>query len=171
MFSYKILKLHKKIAFHGSGQLQADKTMAVQALLMAELCDGLLPLAYAISFVMAHYGPNAELIGNVGSDYWQYRAVDNPKQTFLMMSVLFAMDMICLTLNSTIIWVFTKINIFKEFGKVLEKYWFIMALKLANNICYHFFLQDINLATDNTFKFAWIRENRKFGAISNSTEF
>ena len=54
-------------------------------LVLAELCEGLTPLAYAISFSMAYYGPNAELLGNIKSDYWHYEAVQDVSWTFLVL--------------------------------------------------------------------------------------
>ena len=165
--SYEIVKQHRKI--HDQEQATLNKRKAVLKLLLAELSEGLVPLAYAICFSMALYGPNAKLIGNVGNGYWQYKAVDDASLTFLVMFGLFAFDLVCSLMNSIIIWVFSNVNLFDEFCSIMQKYWYITALKMTNNICHHFFGKDINLANDWTLKFAWIAKNENFSTMSNST--
>ena len=167
IMTYKIVKLHRYVNFEDYKKFMVNKRKAILNLVLAELCEGLVPLAYAISFIMAYYGANAELIGNVRNGYWQYKAVDDASWTLIMMFWLFAVDSVCLLLNSIIIWTCTKINIFKEFCLVLKKYWYILALKLVQNIYFDFFSNDVNLGVDFTFKFEWITTNQEI--ITNST--
>ena len=46
-------------------------------LVLAEIVEGLVPLAYAIGFAMAYYGPNGHLVGNVLTDMWAYEKVED----------------------------------------------------------------------------------------------
>ena len=119
---------------------------------------------------MAYYGPNAKIFGNVGNGYWQYKVVDDASRTFLVMFGLFAFDFICLTLNASIIWIYSNSNIFVEFCSVFQKYWYFMALKLANNIYFDFLSNDVNLGMDMTFTFDWIAGDGYFPNTSNSTD-
>ena len=75
--SYQIIKLHKKVTTVKNDQAKIDKLKADLKLLLTESTEGLVPLAYAIGFSMAYYGPNGQLIGNVRNDYWGYRKVDD----------------------------------------------------------------------------------------------
>ena len=127
---------------------------------MDELCEGLIPLAYAISFAMAYYGPNAELLGNVKNGYWQYKVDEDISQTFLVMFGIFLMSIIFLALNSSILWIYSKVNLFKEICCVLKKYWYILAIKLVFGVWWQFYICDVNLATDSTGKFGWITNDR-----------
>ena len=154
----------------GNERFQNDKNKAVLTLLLAELCEGLVPLAYAIGFVMAYFGPNAKLIGNVRCDLWHYREVVDVSWNLSVLFGLFAIDLVCLSLNSIIIWIFSNVNIFQELCSALQKYWYIMALKLVNNLYFHFFANDVNLAMDWTKEFLWITNNKTIAQMSNATE-
>ena len=83
---------------------------------------------------MAYYGPNGHLLGNVKNRNWHFTAVDDASSTFTVMFLLFSTDLISLVLNSTIVWTCCKIDLLKEFCAVLQKYWYIMAVKIVNNI-------------------------------------
>ena len=128
------------------------------------------PLAYALSFSMAFYGPNAELLGNVKSEYWQYEAVEDVNWTFLVMLGLFLIDIVCLALSLSILWIFSKVNLFEEFCSVLQKYWYILAVKLVYDVYLHFYIHDINFGYDLTGQYDWINDAKNISALSNSTE-
>ena len=89
---YQIVKLHKKVMALENDQARMDKQKTVLKLLLAELTEGLIPLAYAIGFSMAYYGPNGQLIGNVRNGYWQYQIECDASWTLLVMFGLFSLD-------------------------------------------------------------------------------
>ena len=153
--TYQIFKLHKKVNSYGNETINSDKRKAVIELVLAELCEGLIHLGYIIGFVMAYYGPNSKLIGNVGNGDWQYQVVDDVSHTIFVMFGLFVMDLICLSLNSIIIWMKSHVNIFEEFCYVLQKYWLILLLKLTWPIYGYFLSNDVNYASDRTHEFSW----------------
>ena len=167
--SHNIVKQNKKVSFICDEQLKNDVKKAVLTLLLDELSEGLVPLAYAIGFSMAYYGPNAELIGNVRNGYWQYSQVDDVNWHFLILLGLFVIDIICLVFNSIIIWIFTDVNMLNEFCTAMQKYWYIMALQLANNLYFYFFMHDVNLAIDLTQTFYWITHHENVSQVTNST--
>ena len=73
----KIIRSRGKIE---SSKTQEQKTYAeseitMDSLALKELFEVLIPSVYCITFVIAFYGPNAEVIGNVKNDYWQYKRV------------------------------------------------------------------------------------------------
>ena len=49
----------------------------LQGLVINEMIELVLPLAYSICLLAAYFGPNAEKIGNIGSDYWQYSSIED----------------------------------------------------------------------------------------------
>ena len=136
-------------------------------LLLAESIEGLIPLAYAIGFAMAYYGPNGHLLGNIKNEVWHYTAVHDASMTFTVMFALFTIDLISLLLNSAIVWTYCKINLLDKFCSVMQKYWYIMAVKMMNNIYFNFFCLDVNLAKDWTMKFDWITKNKSFGTSAD----
>ena len=46
---------------------------SVQILVLSESLEIVIPLAYLLCFVIAYYGPNADILGNIKNDYWQYQ--------------------------------------------------------------------------------------------------
>ena len=129
-------------------------------LVLAELCEVLIHLAYIIGFAMAFYGPNSKLIGNVGNGDWHYKAVDNVSLIFRVMFGLFVMDLVSLSLNSILIWKKSHANIFQEFCYVLQKYWLVLLLKLTYNIYIFFLSNDVNNASDRTYEYSWLTYNK-----------
>ena len=170
IMTYQIIKWHKKVTVDQNEILKKKKRKAVLNLVLVELCEGLVPMAYALSFSMAYYGPNAELLGNVKSEYWQYEAVEDVSGTFLVMLCLFIMGIVCLALSSSILWIFSRVNLFEEFCSVMQKYWYILAMKLAYDIYLHFYVHDINFGNDTTREYNWITDAKNTSATSNSTE-
>ena len=170
IMTYEIVKWHKKATVEQNEIYKKKKRNAILTLVLAELCEGLAPLAYALSFSMAYYGPNAELLGNVKSEYWQYEAVEDVNWTFLVMLGLFLIDIVCLALSLSILWIFSKVNLFEEFCSVLQKHWYILAVKLVYDVYLHFYIHDINFGYDLTGQYGWIKEAKNVSAPSNSTE-
>ena len=167
--SYQIVKTHRKTATHGGGKFKMERKNAILRLVLAELCEGIVPLAYIICFSMAFYGPNAKLIGNVKNGCWQFEAVDDANLTFVFMLVLFAIDLLCFSLNASIVWWYCSVNLFKEICNVVQKYWYIMAVKLTFIMQSNFFVNDVNLGLDTTHQFSWVTNNQNFSSICNST--
>ena len=50
--TYQIVQLHKKIANHEDKNLKKEKRKVIINLVLSEMCEGLVPLAYAICFAI-----------------------------------------------------------------------------------------------------------------------
>ena len=146
---------------------EAEKRKAIFALSLAEICEGLIPLSYALCFAMAYYGPNAKLIGNVGNDLWAYKAVSDITWTFLVLFGLLFIDFFSLLLNAIIVWIYANVKLMEECCSAIQKYWYIIAIILASTLSSYFFSNDINLAFDWTFNFCWTVEESN--CVCNST--
>ena len=168
--SWRIIQLNKSIGVHDDPSLQTEKKKETAKLASAELCEGLTPLVYAISFAMAYYGPNSQLINHVGIGIWGAIAVQDVNRTFIVLFVMFAIDVMSVLLNALIIWISTKVNLFQEFCAFLNKYWYIMAIKLATLSYDYFFSNDINYGLDWTGKFCWTRGNATLSLNCTSTD-
>ena len=169
IMTYQIVKLHKKVTVVENEVSKMQKRKAILKLVLAELCEGLVPLAYALSFAMAYYGPNAELLGNVRNGSWAYK-MKYITWTFQVMIGLFSIDILCLVLNGSIIWIYCNMNLFKETSFVMKKYWYILAMNMVNEVWFHFYAQDVNFAVDPTGEFSWITNNKNISTTSNLTD-
>ena len=170
--TYKYIQLQRKVATNENekDELAKVKQKAITKLILAELCEGIVPLCYAIAFSMIYYGPNAAITGNVGISIWGYKKVENVKKLFGVMFLLFGIDTISVSFNACYLWTFGSFNIFCEFVRVLKKYWYILLVQLVFNIYTIFASNDINLAMDFTMKFQWTTDEGRKVLFYNTTE-
>ena len=152
--------------------------------MITELIEGFAPLIYGFCMAMAYYGPNAHILSNVGNNYWS-KPIEDIGPLFTLMVVLFAIDTLSAVVNSFFIWTIVKVNIIRELYRVLRKYWFFMAIKLAFNVATYFQGNDINFGHDNSRRFEWtsnegwtnlvnrsndLTDEQKRGLIAQTTE-
>ena len=91
--TYQIVKLQRQVVVLEDEQARMAKQKAILKLVLSELMEGLIPVAYAIGFAMAYYGPNGYLLGNVKGGEWHFKAVDDESSTFTIMFLMFAIDL------------------------------------------------------------------------------
>ena len=86
------------------------------------------------------------------------------------MAQMFAVDLTGAFVTAITLWISGRRNIFKEFCKIMKKYWFILAIKLAGNFYTTFAQNDVNVGMDTTFKFEWITKEGRISFIQNATD-
>ena len=160
----QIIKLDKKTVIDDEEikvfkQIKATK---VRNLVLAEITEVIVPLAYAIGFAMAYFGPNAHLIGNVKNDFWAYKKVEDVGRLFAIQFLLFGIDSCSVALNAILLSKFGDVALINELFKAVKRYWMIFIIRLGQSIATYFALKDMNVALDMTLKFNWIsQEGRK----------
>lgn len=124
----------------------------LQDLIISEIVEFVVPLSYLLCFSVAYFGPNANLLGNVGNSYWQYNAVEDVAHTIGNIFMFFMIDMCSLVVCSCLLWIFCRINLYrvyivvqKEFGNIflviLSHIFTTVSIKiLANNYFYSVYL-------------------------------
>ena len=100
-------------------------------LILTERVETVVPLLYIITFIMAFYGPNAELIGNVKLTLWQYEAVTDINELLKNIFLFFAIDFSSAVVNGFLLWKTCRINSFKILKQMQKNYWHIMGLQEA----------------------------------------
>ena len=168
--TYQIVREHRKVTkiCDKNVTTMTNKNGLLKKLVITESVEGLVPLAYAIGFGMSYYGPNGNLIGNVKNGYWTYKPVDDPSRLFKLLFFFFFIDTLCVILNTILLKKYCKINLIKEFCKILKSCWFFMAVKLSVQVSTYFLSNDINLGRDSTFHFNWTIEEGRLGLIYDS---
>ena len=99
--------------------------------LIAELTEFLVPLAFLLTFIASYYGPNSTLIGNVGSSYWQYNAVDDGKQYVKNILMFFFIDFCSCVASAIVLWLFCRINLAKAFVTLETEFAWIFCVQLS----------------------------------------
>ena len=100
-------------------------------LALTEILEILVPLAYTMTFVLAYFGPNSEILGNIGNDYWQYKAIENPTKILSTIFQMFCFDTASAIIGGLLLWNFADVNLWKEFNRVLTTFWPLIALRIA----------------------------------------
>ena len=170
IMTYQSIKIHEKVTYYDDEDQSVEKKKSLTNIVLAELTEGITPLAYATAIAMAYYGPNAHILGNIKNNYWGYEKVENIQRVFQMLFLLFAVDTVSVLFNAFWLWTRVNVNLFREFCSVLGNYWYLIATKLAMIIAANFATNDINLGMDATREFNWITAEGRLGLMNNSME-
>ena len=100
-------------------------------IVISELTEFLVPLAFLLTFIASYYGPNSNLIGNVGSSYWQYDAIDDGIQYVRTILMFFFIDFCSFVASGIILWLFCKINLAKAFVTLEKEFAWYFCVQLS----------------------------------------
>ena len=133
----KIVRLNNKIGVANDVQARkiwkAEQKSEITSLITVETIEIIIPLAYAIAYIMAYYGPNAALMQGVKTTYFGMSASElEPTMEFLF--TMFAFDSLGAVLVAIILGLFCRINAIKEYCKVMQKHWITLCLYLSADI-------------------------------------
>ena len=106
LFTIQIIYYKKK----GSAAALAS---AIQNLVLAETVEVNIPVMYTVCFMLAYFGPNAEVLGNIKNSYFHYTAVEDVWSSFEMLCIIMAIDLILLIISYGILYKFAKIDLLK----------------------------------------------------------
>ena len=129
LWSYiKIIKRHRqKCNTECSGQLDE----ILKCLVVDEYFELLIPFVYCASFVLAYFGPNSEVLGNVRNDYWQYEKVENLPEKLANVTT-FA---VIITARGLVfcsgLWIVCKINMLRIYCYVVFHYGIFILLYIT----------------------------------------
>ena len=86
-------------------------------------------LSYLLLIIMAFFGPNAELLGNIKLQIWQFQQpILDINAYILRVSLLMLVDLFSLLVNGILIWRICKVNTFRVFKK---SFWYLFAVAEA----------------------------------------
>ena len=76
------------------------------------MMECLLPLIYVVTILIAYYGPNAEVLGNIGNDFWHYENIENITSLICTELVMFVVDSLSAVTVAIWLWRSCSINFF-----------------------------------------------------------
>ena len=103
----------------------------VQELVVTETVELMVPVAYILCFIMAYFGPNGELIGNVRNGYWQYSAVDDVGNSMMSISVFFGLGLCGIVFCNYLLWIFCRINAYEVYLVLQKEFAFVFSIRVA----------------------------------------
>ena len=109
-----------------------DVSADVQELMMAEKIEFVIPLMYYLTFLMGHYGPNANLFGTIGVKMWQHQSILNVDVVTYWLFIFFMIDCGSLVVSAALLWIFCRINCFQHYLQISMGFWITMAVGEAH---------------------------------------
>ena len=133
---YGIIKVHKKIQSDATNReaLKIENKEAIDDLLLDEFLEVVMSVVYAIVTMIAFYGPNAAILGNVGCEIWKWQKISSLTGLLTALFRMFVMDMIAFAVNGTLLWKFCSTNTMKELCRLLKKYWPFISVTLGGGV-------------------------------------
>lgn len=127
---YKIFKLHstKVTELSQIHQLESKKEEEVQMLVVCEMMEILVPLVYLSTFFIAYYGPNANILGNIRNEYWQFTAVKDVEKLIINVFKMFFIDLCSILIGGMFLWKLCGVNLLFECCRTMNSYWKIISV-------------------------------------------
>ena len=86
-------------------------------------------LTYLLLVIMAYFGPNAEILGNIKAKIWQFeRPISDIEAYITKVCILLAVDLSSLLVNGLLLWHFCKINVLMLLKKLQQEMWVLFAV-------------------------------------------
>ena len=86
------------------------------------------------AFCIAYYGPNANILGNVGCAIWQYKKIEDFRAFIMPVAEMALIDTGSVIFAGITFWWFCRINLWTEYRKTIKKYWVNLAFRGATYI-------------------------------------
>ena len=133
-YALRIVLMHNKVQGNMTTEeiteSKNNKHAILRNLVSMESIEVLIPLAYAISYATAYYGPNAGIMRMVKSSYFGYKEEDIQvvlESVFKMA----AFDACGAILIGVLLLLICQINIFDEFCGLMKKHWITISIITA----------------------------------------
>ena len=133
---FKIIKIGRKIQMDDLAQEESNSVQKelIDDMVVVEIVEIIMPIAYTISILMAYYSPNSEIMGNIGNDYWGYRKIENLGGLLAGLCKMFSLDVFSFILGSGLIWKFSSLNCIIEGCKTINRYWHYITITITGAI-------------------------------------
>ena len=104
---------------------------ALEELWLSERIETVIPSMYILFFLMAFYGPNAELLGGIKLDIWHHQVVTDITPVMINLLLFGGFDFLSAIINGILLGITCKINVFKIIQKIQSQFWLIFAFTEA----------------------------------------
>ena len=115
----KIVFLHKR----KKDNFDHEFKTRLQALVIKETLELMLPISYCLILIISYFGPNAEIMGNIKNDYWQYQKIENISIPLTKIGLFLIADILRVTISTLILKINCKIDFLSEYARLMAVYW------------------------------------------------
>ena len=133
------------------------KEIAMCTMIINETVEFIMPIIYSICLLMAYFGPNAEVIGNVKNGMWQFVAIEDINVTYFWLAVMFLVDVGSTIITTGALQIWGKLNVIKSCIQMQKEIGWLLALQQGYLMIEYFNVNVLSNACDFTLKFDWLR--------------
>ena len=130
---WKIFRLHTKInpdpLVNQIRMIEMNKELL--KLCLTEIIEMMVPISYIITFLIAYHGPNADLFGNIHSNYWHHKPVEDVTKLTKTVFSLFLVDLSSGVFGGILL-SNVSINLLQEGTLVLKSNWLLITVSIAS---------------------------------------
>ena len=117
-------------------QLVKKRDSVLTKLILTEIIEILVPFSYLMTVLLAYYGPNAEILGNIRNGCWQFNPIDDIGELVLSVTIMFLIDSCSAIIVGYLLLNVCSINFVEETFKVIREKWDAIAVIIANFLTY-----------------------------------
>lgn len=109
---------------HKNETLESNEKIVelIQELVINEWIEVTVPIGYLLCLLLGYYGPNKDLIGDIGNSFWQFKALDDIEVTIMRLLIFAAVDLISLFVTGIILWRFCRISLYKGYVNLSREF-------------------------------------------------
>ena len=129
---HKIIRLHRMITPTDASENKRrmiEKTEKIIQLFSIETVEFLTPIIYSLTFSMAYFGPNAEMIGGIKGEFWKFKKIDDMTSFQVNLFKMFAIDFISAIISGLALWRYCSTNFLHEGYKMMKMFFPILAIR------------------------------------------
>ena len=104
---------------------------------------------------MGYYGPNKDILGDIGSSYWQFKAIEDIGRMVQLLAAFFVVDSVSLLVSAYLVWTFCEVNLYQGYVVLKREFGWVFAASFSIQLTMRFLGNMVNFASDMTFQFDW----------------
>ena len=136
---HEVIRLQSSIvpaAPIASRQSERTRDSVLSKLILTELLEILVPFSYLMTVLLAYYGPNSEIIGNIRNSCWHFKSIEDIGELVLSVTIMFLIDSSSAVIVGWWLLKSCSINFVGETFKIIREKWDAIAIIVANFLTY-----------------------------------
>ena len=110
-------------------RINGNENKMLTEFILGKSTELIIPVIYVLTFLMAYHGPNNEIIGGVGCDYWHFQKIEDLSMFVCIELTLFALIATNIAVSFILVWVICRKNVYQIYCSVMKKFWYIILIK------------------------------------------
>ena len=125
-----IIRLHQQ----GIDAANQQRDLSLKRVALKEFLEFLIPSVYCLTFIVAYFGPNYDIIGGMGSDIWHHENVGSLRQKLEKILIFMGLEVLRGITFAVLLLKLFGLNLPEAFRLVMRKYgWYLFWYGMYSN--------------------------------------